>query len=253
MRLLSKISTCLLVLASSFFLFLAPAYAATPVIPQVPILMYHYIRNDQNPRDPVGENLSVAPALFAQQMQYLSSHGYTPITLDKLAAIFAGKAHAPAKPIVLTFDDGYKDLFTTAFPILQRYGFHAVSFVITGFVGWHGYVSWEDIQHMQTSGLISFEAHTVHHTYLPAVSYQQAFDELFTCKKTLQAETGSPVNFLAYPDGATDATVESAVQKAGYVGALGTWFAKAGEISFDMPRVRIPGGISLADFALRVQ
>ncbi len=253
MRLLSTISMCLLVLASWSSFFLAPSYAATPATPQVPILMYHYIRNDQNPRDPVGENLSVAPALFAQQMQYLSSHGYTPITLDKLAAIFAGKAHAPAKPIVLTFDDGYKDLFTAAFPVLKRYGFHAVSFVITGFVGWHGYVSWEDIKHMQASGLISFEAHTVHHIYLPAVSYQQALDELITSKETLQAETGSPVNFLAYPDGATDATVESAVQKAGYVGALGTWFAKATGISYDMPRVRIPGGISLADFELRIQ
>jgi peptidoglycan/xylan/chitin deacetylase (PgdA/CDA1 family) len=252
MRLLSTISMCLLVLASlsSFYLAPSPSYAAAP---QVPILMYHYIRVDQNPRDPVGENLSVAPALFAQQMQYLSSHGYTPITLDKLAAIFAGKAHAPAKPIVLTFDDGYKDLFTAVFPILKRYDFHAVSFIITGFVGWHGYVSWEDIKHMQASGLVAFESHTVHHTYLPAVSYQQALDEVITSKKKLQAETGSPVNFLAYPDGATDAAVESAVQKAGYVGALGTWFAKATGISYDMPRVRIPGGISLADFVIRVE
>lgn len=253
MKLLSTISMCLLVLASWCSFFLAPSSAAPPATPQVPILMYHYIRNDQNPRDPVGENLSVAPALFAQQMQYLSSHGYTPITLDKLAAIYAGKAHAPANPIVLTFDDGYKDLFTAAFPILRRYDFHAVSFIITGFVGWHGYVSWEDIKHMLASGLVAFEAHTVHHTYLPAVSYQQALDELITSKKTLQAETGSPVNFLAYPDGATDAAVESAVQKAGFVGALGTWFAKATGINFDMPRVRIPGGISLADFELRIQ
>ena len=105
---------------------------------------------------------------------------------------------------------------------------------------------------MQASGLIAFEAHTVHHTDLPAVSYQQALDELITSKHTLQAHTGHPVNFLAYPFGATNATVESAVRKAGYVGALGTWFAMAGAISFDMPRVRIPGGISLAEFASRV-
>ena len=122
MKLLSTISMCLLALASwsSFTFAPSPASAAPPATPQVPILMYHYIRDYQNPRDPVGINLSIAPALFAQQMQYLSSHGYTPITLDKLAAIFAGKAHAPAKPIVLTFDDGYKDLFTAAFPILKR-------------------------------------------------------------------------------------------------------------------------------------
>lgn len=252
MRLFAKISVCLLVLASWCSFSLAPAYAAIPATLHVPILMYHYIRDYQNPRDPLGENLSVSPSLFAQQMRYLSSHGYTPITLDTLAAIYAGKAQAPAKPIVLTFDDGYEDLYTAAFPVLQRYDFHAVSFVITGFVGRPGYLSWKNIKHMQASGLVTIEAHTVHHTDLPAVSYQQALDELITSKKTLQAETGSPVNFIAYPFGATDATVESAVQKAGYVGALGTWYAKAGAISFDMPRVRIPGGISLADFAIRV-
>jgi len=250
MRLLAKICVCLLILVAWCSFSPAPSYAATL---QVPILMYHYIRDYHNPRDPEGENLSVSPALFAQQMQYLAAHGYTPITLDQLAAIYAGKAEAPARPIVLTFDDGYKDLYTAAFPILQRHGFHAISFVITGFVGRPGYLSWRNIKHMQASGVITFEAHTVNHIDLAAVSYQQALDELVTSKKTLQAETGHLVNFLAYPFGATDATVESAVRQAGYIGALGEWFAKAEAISLDMPRVRIPGGISLAEFAIRVQ
>jgi peptidoglycan/xylan/chitin deacetylase (PgdA/CDA1 family) len=251
-KLLSQIAICFLLLASCYTFILAPrpTYAAAPA---VPILMYHYIRDYHVASDPEGINLSVAPALFAQQMQYLATHGYTPITLDTLAAIFAGKARAPAKPIVLTFDDGYKDFFTAAFPILKLHHFHAVSFVITGFVGEHRYLSWKNIKEMQASGLIAFESHTVHHTYLPAVSYQQALDEVVTSKKILQSETGAPVNFIAYPDGATDATVERALQKAGYIGALGEWFAKATVISLDMPRVRIPGGISLADFALRVQ
>ncbi len=251
-RLLAQIGICFLLLASWYTFFLAPtpSYAAAPA---VPILMYHYIRDYHAASDPVGINLSIAPAVFAQQMQYLASHGYTTISLDTLAAIFAGKDKAPAKPIVLTFDDGYKDFFTAAFPVLKKHHFHATSFVITGFVGQPRYLSWHDIKVMQASGLISFESHTVHHTFLPGVSYKQALDEVVTSKKTLQAETGTTVNFIAYPDGATDATVESAVQKAGYVGALGTWFAKATSISFDMPRVRIPGGISLAGFIGRVQ
>jgi peptidoglycan/xylan/chitin deacetylase (PgdA/CDA1 family) len=251
-KLLSPIAICFLLLASWYTFILAPkpTYAAAPA---VPILMYHYIRDYHNASDPEGINLSIAPAVFAQQMQYLATHGYTPITLDTLAAIFAGKDKGPAKPIVLTFDDGYKDFFTAAFPILKQHHFHAVSFVITGFVGQHRYLSWKNIKEMQASGLIAFEAHTVHHTYLPGVSYQQALYEVVTSKKTLEDETGAPVNFLAYPDGATDATVEMAVQKAGYVGALGTWFAKATSISLDMPRVRISGGISLAGFINRVQ
>jgi len=251
-KLLFQIAICFLLLASFYTFILAPrpTYAAAPA---VPILMYHYIRDYHVASDPEGINLSVAPALFAQQMQYLATHGYTPITLDMLAAIFAGKARAPAKPIVLTFDDGYKDFFTAAFPILKQHHFHAVSFVITGFVGEHRYLSWKNIKEMQASGLIAFESHTVHHTYLPAVSYQQALDEVVTSKKILERETGAPVNFIAYPDGATDATVESAVQKAGYIGALSEVFGKATAISLDMPRVRIPGGISLADFIDRVQ
>jgi hypothetical protein len=89
---------------------------------RVPILEYHYIRVNPNPRDQLGFNLSVTPTNFSAQMDWLASHGYHPITFDDLHAYFEGKEPLPARPVVLTFDDGYLDFFTTAFPILQAHG-----------------------------------------------------------------------------------------------------------------------------------
>jgi peptidoglycan/xylan/chitin deacetylase (PgdA/CDA1 family) len=109
----------------------------------IPVLMYHYIREYHFSKDPTGNQLSVSPNSFDQQMQYLVSHGYTPISLDTMYGILSGKASVAGKPIVLTFDDGYIDFYANAYPILKKYGFHAVSFVPTRFVGRPEYVSME--------------------------------------------------------------------------------------------------------------
>lgn len=234
-------------LISFFFLFLVLAnicYAA----PATPILMYHYIRDCNCPKDPTGQRLSVSPSDFDQEMGYLAGSGYTPISFDTLAAVFAGKASPVAKPIVLTFDDGYVDFYTNAFPILKKYNFHATSFVITGFVGKPAYLSWNNIRELQNSGLITFESHTVNHTYLPAVSYQKALSEVTDSKNALQAQTGYPVNFIAYPSGGSNATVWSAVRNAGYIGGIGTWRGKAFSITMNMPRIRVNGQESLKAF-----
>jgi hypothetical protein len=123
----------------------APAPAARPsvrvaIVPpgrpsvRVPILMYHYIRVVQDPRDRLGFNLSVTPSDFSQQMDWLDQNGYHPIDLADLRGYLLGHGSLPAKPIVLTFDDGYRDMYTTAFPILRGHHFKAVSYVVSGFV-----------------------------------------------------------------------------------------------------------------------
>lgn len=224
--------------------------AASPT--HVPILMYHYIRDYNNPKDPTGNTLSVSPANFDQQMNYLSSHGYTPISLDTLYGIFNHQAASPAKPVVLTFDDGYIDFYANAYPILRKYNFHAVTFVVTGFVGQPAYLSWNNIHEMQSSGLITFEAHTVTHAYLPKLSYQAMLNELQQSKQTLQSQIGYTVNFISYPYGAYNWTVQSAAQQAGFVGGLGTWYGQASYKSMNMPRVRVNGNFSLQTFASRL-
>ena len=218
----------------------------------VPILMYHYIANNPNPKDLTRNTLSVPPDKFEAQMDYLSKNGYTPISLDTLYGIFNKQTTSPSKPIVLTFDDGYRDFYTTAFPILRRFNFHAVSFIATGLVGGGYYMNWGQIKEIAQTGLVTFEAHTVSHANLPSLSLSNVIKQLQDSKNIVQSQTGYPVNFIAYPFGATNGSVQSAAQKVGFAGGLGTWFGKASGPSFNMPRMRISGQMSIKDFASRL-
>ncbi len=219
---------------------------------RVPILTYHYIANNPNPKDRARDNLSVAPDKFEAQMQYLSQNGYTPVTLDTLYGIFNGQASVAGKPIVLTFDDGYIDFYTTAFPVLRRFNFHAVSFIPTALMGGGYYMNWNQIKEIASSGLVTFEGHTVNHVNLPSLSYAAVLKELTDSKNTLQAQTGYPVNFVAYPNGSTNGSVQFVAQKAGYIGGLGTWYGKAGGPSFNMPRIKVSGFWNIKEFASRL-
>src|SRR5581483_3240766 len=99
-----------------------------PVVPvgrqsiHVPILMYHYIRVNPNPADRLGFDLSVTPEDFNSQMDWLAGHGYHPIDFNDLRAYFAGQRPLPERPVIVTLDDGYRDLYTTAYPILRAHG-----------------------------------------------------------------------------------------------------------------------------------
>lgn len=218
----------------------------------VPILMYHYIGNNPNSKDTTRNVLSVSPDKFEAEMNYLSQNGYTPISLDTLYGIFNKQTTAPSKPIVLTFDDGYIDFYTTAFPILRRFNFHAVSFIATGLVGGDYYMNWNQIKEIAQSGLVTFEAHTVTHPNLNSLSLANVLKQLQDSKNIVQSQTGYPVNFIAYPYGASNSSVQSVAQKVGFVGGLGTWFGKTSGPSFNMPRIRITGQMSLKEFASRL-
>lgn len=214
--------------------------------------MYHYIGYNPNPKDTVRNTLSVTPDKFEAQMSYLAQNGYTPITLDTLYGIFNKQTQAPAKPVVLTFDDGYIDFYTTAFPILRKYNFHAVSFIPTGLMNQGYYMSWAQIKEIQASGLVTFEAHSVTHSNLTSLSTNRLTKELQDSKNVLQSQTGYPVNFIAYPYGASNNLVQQTAQKSGFVGGVGTWFGKATSPSMNMPRIRITGQMDLKTFTSRL-
>lgn len=218
----------------------------------VPILMYHFIANNPNPKDKARDTLSVSPDKFEAQMDYLSKNGYTPVSLNTLYGIFNKQTTSPAKPVVLTFDDGYIDFYTIAFPILRRFNFQVVSFISTGLIGTGYYMNWDQIKEIQASGLVTFEAHTVSHTNLTTLNYVNALQQLTDSKNYLQSQTGFPVNFIAYPYGSSNTSVQSAAQKAGFVGGLGTWYGKAAIPGMNLPRLRITGQMSLKDFISRL-
>lgn len=230
--------------------FSVPLVYAAP--PRVPILLYHYVANNPNPRDIQRDALSVPPDKFNSQLGYLAQNGYTPITLDTLYAIYNKQATAPQKPIVLTFDDGYQDFYTIVYPILRKYKFRAVSFIPTGLIGGNYYMNWNQIKEIAQSGLVTFEDHTVTHANLASLSYAAALKQMVDSKNMLQSETGYPVNFIAYPYGVNNGSVQKAAKQTGFVGGLGTWFGKAWGPSMNMPRIRISGFWSIKEFASRL-
>lgn len=222
---------------------------------KVPILFYHYVGNNPNPKDSGRDVLSISPDRFEEQMKYLRDNGYTLISLDTLYAALKKQATLPAKPVILTFDDGYIDFYYNAYNILRNYGLSATVFIPTGLVGQPSYLTWSQIKEMHSSGSVNFGAHTIHHYSLPSVSSETALNELTESRRVLQDELSVPINFMAYPNGATNNSVASLVQKAGYIGAVGTWSSliqSEGTI-YNMPRIRVSGTISIENFANLLQ
>jgi len=216
----------------------------------LPILMYHYIR--QPPpmlADSLGYKLSVSPADFTAQVDSLWSNGYHPVDLNDVRAYFAGKEPLPAKPIVITFDDGYADLYTTAYPILARHKFKAVAYIVSGFVGRGGYVSADQVAQLDHNG-IQIASHTVDHADLASSSYGSTMRELVDSKQWLEKLVGHPVIDFAYPSGKFNPQVVAEVQRAGYDTAVTTVDSVEHSRAdrYMWTRIRVGGGESMADF-----
>src|SRR5260370_33351552 len=103
--------------------------------------MYHYIRVNPNPRDRAGFALSVTPAAFHAQMDYLARNQFHVIPLSQAVAAIRAHAPPPSRPVVLTFDDRYPDFHTTAVPVMRRCGFTATDYVVHGLVGRRSFIS----------------------------------------------------------------------------------------------------------------
>ena len=223
-----------------------------PVV-QVPILMYHYIRVNPNPGDKMGYDLSVTPDDFRAQMDWLSANDWHPITLTTLRSYWDGQP-LPSKPIVLTFDDGYLDFYTSAFPILHEHHFPAVSYIVAGFIGMPGrYMTATQIQEMDKAG-IEIGAHTVSHPNLAKLAPAQMHREVMDSKVALEQLVGHQVLDFSYPFGNFDALVVQMVAEQGYQSATTTMegVGHASGDRFTWARTRVHGGESLDDFVRRL-
>lgn len=217
----------------------------------VPILYYHYIRNIQ----PTAQNLlsfqlSIPPALFAEQMALLHLEGAHPITLATLMDALSGRGALPPRPIVLTFDDGYADFATAVQPVMARYGFVATDYVVSGFVNRPRYMTAAQLVQMEADGMV-IGAHTMHHVDLATVSPAVAHDEIVNSKIALERLLGHPVLDFAYPYGAFNAAVAQLVQQAGFREAVTTVRGLQQSLAgrFELRRIEVGGAPSLASFA----
>lgn len=227
--------------------------ATGPASIKVPIVTYHYIRVNPDVRDKLGFALSVTPADFAAQMDWLARAGYHPITTEDLYLYLNRTRGLPSKPVILTFDDGYADFYTTALPILKSHGFNATAYIVSGFVGRGGYMTADQIREADHSG-IEIGSHSVNHPNLARSSIGNVRAEVGDSKRYLEQLLGHPVYSFCYPSGKFSGAVANEVAAAGYheatTTAWGAWHTLADR--FLWGRLRAGGGQSLGDYAAAI-
>ena len=203
------------------------------------VLMYHKVGAPPEPTQL--RKLWVSTEAFESQIVFLKRNGYTPVRFSDLERSARTGTPLPEKPVLITFDDGYRNNFLEAFPVLQRHGVPAGVFVVYETIGrhnaWHdpGSEPWvdmlrkEDMREMADSGLIEFGSHTMRHRNLGQAPLDEARWELEESKARLEELLGHEVPFFAYPygGGAEDPAVREAALKAGYRFDFGIRQAKA--------------------------
>jgi len=200
---------------------------------KVLVLNYHMV-------NPMVISLAIDPTDFEWQMKYLVDHGYHTISTDELYDFMEGKGALPDRPVLITFDDGYVDNYTNAYPILKKYNLKATIFIVTGFVSSRkGYLTWDQLREMEQHGIMA-QSHTVTHAPLPELPDERIREELVESKRTAEAELGHPIDFIAYPTGAHDLHIVSIAKAAGYRGGFTVKYGNVDRSSNVYAMERVP-------------
>jgi peptidoglycan/xylan/chitin deacetylase (PgdA/CDA1 family) len=200
----------------------APAGAGQRTL-DLPVLMYHRIGPVLPTLPPVTQRLTVDPKDFAAQMRWLKAQGYHAVSAQQAFAALEHGAKLPPKPVMITFDDGYRDVLWNAAPLLAHYHMRATAYVITGRISGpdSSFLTWPELTRLQRLG-VEIGSHTVHHLELPSLSAAAALAELVDSRRALEHHLGHPVQWFSFPDGAADSAVLPLVREAGYVLAVTT-------------------------------
>jgi peptidoglycan/xylan/chitin deacetylase (PgdA/CDA1 family) len=212
------------------------AFARAHSSDSIPVLMYHRVL--ENPPADSSHGIWVSARQFAYQLASLKRRGFETMTFRDYDRFVRGEARLPRRPIILTFDDGYVDNYTMAFPLLRNFGFRAVIFAVADKDRrtniWDRdeqsapLMSVSQLQELHRSG-IEIGSHTVTHPRLPVTSAEEAHREVRDSKDSLEQLLGSSVLSFAYPYGALSETVKNLVDEAGYKYAVA---ADSGPINF---------------------
>jgi peptidoglycan/xylan/chitin deacetylase (PgdA/CDA1 family) len=172
----------------------------------ITILTYHSIDNS-------GSAISVSPSTFKKHMTYLKGLGYKTLLLREVVRYVKHGVSFPKKTIAITFDDGYRNNYTHALPLLEKYNFAATIFLTTqhcgGLNNWPDQhpsipqlemLSWKEIKELKKYG-IEVGAHTRHHPRLSELDRKEALDEILGSKTDIEAHLGRPVEVFSYPFG----------------------------------------------------
>ena len=197
---------------------------------RIVILMYHIIDRARSKQE---AKYCCPPDRFEAQMRYLRESGQNLLSLDQIATAIQGRSAWPATGVGVTFDDGFRDTFRQALPVLTRYNIPVTMFLLADRIGAHNHwmtprgfperelMSESEMLEMQAAG-VCIGSHTCSHPRLPQLDEANCMAEIKVSREKLQALTGSAVNHFAYPFGLYDDKALTAVAAAGYLTACST-------------------------------
>ena len=223
----------------------------TPALSGIPVLEYHMVSDSDSEE---GWEYNVPPDEFRQQLDYLQGQGYTTITMLEYMKARKGKLELPEKPVILTFDDGYEDNYTTMLPILEEYGMKAMVYMITNKIGKPDYLTWDELRDMQMRG-IEIGSHTANHQPLTSLDAEKQAEEMKLSKLLMEWNGIHTVFSFSYPNGAYSAEMTEMLKENEYLTAV-TGDAGLNTLATDpylMQRINIPHPrFGLAEFKFRL-
>ena len=215
-----------------------------------PVLLYHKISNPR--RDSKVRGAFTPPQRFRRQLTYLKKQGFQFYTASELIRHFQSHAEFPPRAVALTFDDGWQDNYTNAFPLLQELGIKATIFIIPASIGQmstpattlpgdRGYrhLSREDILEMAQAG-IEFGSHTMSHAWLNQISELEVKQEIETAKQEIENLVQKPCWTIAYPAGYFSDTARRIARAAGHIAGFSTIYGPTDPVDlFALNRVEV--------------
>ncbi|CAN5466180.1 polysaccharide deacetylase family protein [soil metagenome] len=240
-----------------FAIWCTSVLAENPI--EVPILAYHNF----NPTVP--GSMSITPEKFETQLKWLKENGYTVIPLKNLVSYLLGQnISLPAKPVVITADDGWASVYTYMLPLVRKYNIPVTLFIYPGTIS-HGRhaMTWDQLKQLQQTGLFDIQGHTYEHPNfkqgkkrLSTDAYEKlVHHELFDSKKILEEKLGTKITLLAWPFGIYNDSLEQQAANAGYTMAFSIDARHTAKSKKPMaqPRYMIVAGQSMKTFAAIVQ
>ena len=218
----------------------------------VPILMYHVIA--PAPADAPYPGLYVKPDAFAAQVHALVRAGFHAVTLDQVRAAWRGTAGLPPRPIVLTFDNGYRSQYTEALPILRRAGWVAdENLQLTGLPPRQGGLTTTQIRALVAAGW-ELDTQGYNHADLTVLDSEQLRFQVAVTRARLRKLYGVAVSWFCYPSGRYDQAVVDAVRAAGFIGATTVvpGWAQPGGDPYTLPRLRVLGGTTPGELLAQI-
>lgn len=213
--------------------------------------MYHYISPLPTNADELRIGLTIQPEIFRQQLGYLQNAGYKSVSLYDLQYALGLGWSLPDKPVIFTFDDGYRGLYEYALPIMQEFGYTGTVFLLTQLMDEQhpAYLSWEMAHLMATAGW-HLEPHGKTHVQLVGINRDKIVFEVLGSMQTIEAHVGYKPRFFSYPSGHYDDKLIGILQEIGFWGSVTTETEIYHDLAqpFQWGRIRIDGRQNMIQF-----